>query len=355
MYTKIISILLVATTLNSYANILSNDHKMLTENEQNSISIFEKTVGSVVNVSSISKRTQRSSLFFEVPDTEVPAGAGSGFIWDKNGHVVTNFHVIQSGQKFQVSFHNDKKLYEATLVGVEPKKDIAVLKLINKPKRLTSIKIGLSKNLKVGQKTLAIGNPFGLDHTMTTGIVSAVGRKVKGIGGVKIHDMIQTDAAINPGNSGGPLINSLGQLIGMNTQILSGSGTSSGVGFAVPVDTIRRIVPEIIEHGKVIRPGLGIGILPEHIKSRFGIEKGIVISHIDPKGGAAKAGLQGVGQDKWGNIYLGDIITKIDNRPVDSFDDIYHALDKYKVGDKVTVEFIRDEEKETVSLTLMEL
>ena len=342
-------------SITAQANLFSNDQKMLTENERNSVSVFENTVSSVVNVSSITKRASRSSFFFDMPDTEVPAGAGSGFVWDKNGHIVTNFHVIQSGQKFQVSFHNDKKLYEAKLVGVEPKKDIAVLKLVNKPKSLQSISIGKSKNLKVGQKTLAIGNPFGLDHTMTTGIVSAVGRKVKGIGGVKIHDMIQTDAAINPGNSGGPLINSRGELIGMNTQILSGSGTSSGVGFAVPVDTINRIVPEIIKHGKVIRPGLGIGILPEHIKSRFGVEKGIVISHVDPKGGAAKAGLQGVGQDKWGNIYLGDIITKIDGKAVDSFDDIYHALDKYEVGDHVNVEYIRDEEKESVKLKLMEL
>ena len=205
MNTKIISFFLILISLNTHANLFSDDQKMLTKNEQNSISIFENTVGAVVNVSSISKQNRRSSFFFDLPDTETPAGAGSGFIWDQDGHVVTNFHVIQSGQKFQVSFHNDKKLYEATLVGVEPKKDIAVLKLKKKPNTLTSIKIGSSKNLKVGQKALAIGNPFGLDHTMTAGIVSAVGRKVKGIGGVKIHDMIQTDAAINPGNSGGSI------------------------------------------------------------------------------------------------------------------------------------------------------
>jgi S1-C subfamily serine protease len=355
MNIKIIILANLLVSFQAYANLFNSDQKMFTENEKNSVSVFENTVNSVVNVSSISTRSQRSSFFFDLPDSEVPAGAGSGFIWNKEGYIVTNFHVIQSGQKFQISFHNDKKVYSAKLIGVEPKKDIAVLKLIKPPEELSPIQVGRSKDLRVGQKTLAIGNPFGLDHTMTTGIVSAVGRKVKGIGGVKIHDMIQTDAAINPGNSGGPLINSRGELIGMNTQILSGSGTSSGVGFAVPVDTVKRIVPEIMKHGKVIRPGLGIGILPEHIKNRFGVEKGIVISHVDPKGGAAKAGLQGVGQDKWGNIYLGDIIIKIDGNPVDSFDDIYHALDKYKVGDSVNVEYIRDEEKENVKLKLMEL
>ena len=354
--TKAIIIFLIATiSFSTFSNIIASEQKMLTENEKNSISIFENTVGSVVNVSSTTKQQRRSSFFFDAPDTEIPSGAGSGFVWDNTGHIVTNYHVIQNGQKFQVSFHNDKKVYSAKLVGVEPKKDIAVLKLINNPKSLKAVNVGSSKDLKVGQKTLAIGNPFGLDHTMTTGIVSAVGRKVQGIGGVKIHDMIQTDAAINPGNSGGPLINSRGELIGMNTQILSGSGTSSGVGFAVPVDTIKRIVPEIIKHGKVIRPGLGIGILPEHIKSRFGIKKGIVISHVDPKGGAAKAGLQGVGQDKWGNIYLGDVILKIDTKEVDTFDDIYHALDSYKIGDNVNVEFLRDDEIKKVKLRLNEL
>ena len=258
------------------------------------------------------------------------------------------------GRNFKSHFTTTKKYILPNLLGLN-QEDIAVLKLTETPKRLSPLRVGTSKNLRVGQKTLAIGNPFGLDHTMTVGIVSAVGRKVEGIGGVKIHDMIQTDAAINPGNSGGHLINSNGELIGMNTQILSGSGTSSGVGFAVPIDTVKRIVPELIKHGKVIRPGLGIGILPEHIKDRFGVKKGIVISHVDPKGGAAKAGLQGVGQDKWGNIYLGDIILKIDNKQVNSYDDIYHALDKYKIGDTVKVEVLRDEDVMTISLKLKEI
>ena len=333
---------------------LSDSSEFLTDDEQNSIKVFEENVKSVVNVSTMVKR--KAGFFFgDFSEQESTAGAGSGFVWDNNGHIVTNFHVIQNGDKFQINFHHDKKVYEASLVGVEPKKDIAVLKLKELPPNMISVKKGTSSNLKVGRKTLAIGNPFGLDHTMTVGVVSAVGRKVQGIGGVKIHDMIQTDAAINPGNSGGPLLNSQGQLIGMNTQIMSGSGTSSGVGFAVPVNTIMQIVPQLIKYGKIMRPGLGIGVLPDHIKMRYGIEKGIIISQVNPKGPAAQAGLEGVGQDSWGHVYLGDIITKIDGQEVNSYDDIYHVLDKYKVGDLVDVEYIRDEKKFKTKIKLMQL
>ena len=351
---KSFKLLLLLTIISFSLYSLSSPSEFLTDDEQNSIKVFEENVRSVVNVSTMVKR--KTGFFFgDFDEQESAAGAGSGFVWDNQGHIVTNFHVIQNGDKFQISFHHDKKVYEANLVGVEPKKDIAVLKLKELPPKMISVKKGTSANLKVGRKTLAIGNPFGLDHTMTVGVVSAVGRKVQGIGGVKIHDMIQTDAAINPGNSGGPLLNSQGQLIGMNTQILSSSGTSSGVGFAVPVNTIKQIVPQLIKYGKIIRPGLGIGVLPDHIKMRYGIEKGIIISQVNPEGPAAKAGLEGVGQDSWGHVYLGDIITKINGKEVNSYDDIYHVLDNYKVGDLVDVEYIRDEKKLKTKIKLMQL
>ncbi len=338
----------ILSLLVAFINQSNSQQGEFTPDERVNISIFKNNVDKVVNVSTIVKR---STSFF-MDEAEIPSGAGTGFVWSKDGHIVTNYHVVQSGNEFLISFHNDKNTYNAKLVGVEPKKDIAVLKLTKSPKILNSIKTGNSSLLKVGQKTYAIGNPFGLDHTMTTGIVSAVGRKVEGIGGVKIHDMIQTDAAINPGNSGGPLLNSQGDLIGMNTQILSGSGTSSGVGFAVPVNTIKRIVPQIIKHGKVIRPGLGIVILPDHIKYRFRIEKGLVISSVNKGSAAEKAGLQGITQDQWGRVYIGDVITKVGEKEVNTYDDIYHALDNYQIGDRVIVEYLREEERKKVKLKL---
>jgi len=338
----------ILSLLVSFINPTSKNDANYTREEQVNISIFKNNVDKVVNVSTIIKR---SNGFF-MDETQIPAGAGTGFVWSQDGHIVTNYHVVQNGNEFLISFHNDKNTYNAKLVGVEPKKDIAVLKLIKSPSNLSPISLGSSSELNVGQKTFAIGNPFGLDHTMTTGIVSAVGRKVEGIGGVKIHDMIQTDAAINPGNSGGPLLDSKGRLIGMNTQILSGSGTSSGVGFAVPVNTIKRIVPQIIKHGKVIRPGLGIILLPDHIKYRFRIEKGIVISSVAENSTAEKAGLQGITQDQWGRVYIGDVILKIAGTEVNTFDDIYHALDRFKIGDVVEVEFLREEKVKKIKLKL---
>ncbi len=326
----------------------SPNNKALIESEKNTIKIFQDNVDSVVNVSTIQQRN--GGWFYG--DFEMPAGAGTGIVWDDQGHIITNFHVVQNATKFQVSFQNDKTQYEATLVGVEPKKDIAVLKLVNPPKKLVPIHIGSSNDLLVGQKAVAIGNPFGLDHTLTEGIVSALDRKIEGIGGVTIHGMIQTDASINPGNSGGPLLNSSGLLIGMNTVIFSGSGTSSGVGFAVPVDTILSIVPQLIKFGKVIRPGLGIGVLPENVKARFGIKDGIVITYIDENGPAKKAGLTGMGQDEWGRYYIGDIIIEIDGKEVNSYDDIFHVLDTMKIGDEVSIKYVRDGKIKTAKVKL---
>ena len=286
----------------------------LLEFEKNTVEVFRKVSNAVVNVSS-SKITRSRSIFDPEP-MEVPSGAGSGFIWDNQGHIVTNFHVVADSDYFNISFKGDKKQYRAKIVGTEPKKDIAVLKLEEMPKQLQPITPGTSSTLMVGQKAMAIGNPFGLDHTITSGIISALGRKIKGIGGVKIHGMIQADTSINPGNSGGPLLDSRGSLIGMNTMIFSGSGTSAGVGFAVPVDTIKAIVPQLIKYGKVNRAGLGIGILDDHHKHYFGVESGIVIKYVDKTSPAGKAGLKGMGRDRYGRYYLGDIITKIDGKQI---------------------------------------
>lgn len=335
-----------------YAQSVTKERKMKLENERNTVSIFQENVQSVVNVSNI--RLARRG-FFDLDPMEIPAGAGSGFVWDTQGHIVTNFHVIANGESFIVSFHQDPKQYEAVLVGSEPRQDIAVLKLKELPPNLKAVKPGNSQTLQVGQKAMAIGNPFGLDHTITEGIVSALDREILGIGDVKIRGMIQTDSSINPGNSGGPLLDSKGEVIGMNTMIYSRTGTSAGIGFAVPVQSIQRIVPQIIQYGKVIRPGLGIGVLPDHQRRRFRVESGIVVTFVDEKGPAAKAGIKGIVQDRRGRYFLGDVIVGIDKNKIDSFDDIYHVLDQYKIGDEVEVSLIRDDKPLKVKLKLTEI
>lgn len=322
----------------------------LLESEKRVINVYHSVVDSVVNVSNI-----RISDNYFYGKVEVPQGSGSGFVWDEDGHIVTNFHVVQGGDDFVITFHDDKKQYKAKVVGVAPKKDIAVLKLQDKPKKLKPVATGSSKDLLVGQSALALGNPFGLDHSISRGIISALGRKIQGIGGVKIHDMIQTDAAINQGNSGGPLLNSKGEVIGVNTMIYSTTGSSSGLGFAVPVDTVKRFVPQLIAHGKVIRPGLGIGILEDAVAERYVGGKGAAISFMDPDGPAAKAGLKGMMRDNFGRIYIGDVITKIGDKDVSNLDDIYHALDQHKIGETVEVEFLRNGKKKTADVTLKAL
>jgi S1-C subfamily serine protease len=307
--------------------------------EEKTIEIYRKAVPSTVNVSNM--RLARNMFYGEV---EMPQGAGSGFVYDDQGHIITNYHVVEGGQSFNISFHNDPKKYKARIVGVAPEKDIAVLKLDDRPAKLFPIVFGASKDLVVGQYSFAIGSPFGLDYTLTSGVISALGRKIDGIGGVKITDMIQTDAAINMGNSGGPLLDSNGQLIGMNTIIFSTSGSNAGLGFAVPADTIKMIVPQLIQHGKVIRPGLGIGIVPDSMKRRIlgGDEKGIIVSHVDDRGSAAKAGIRGMTQDQYGRTYLGDIILSVDGQDVNNLDDIYQILDRKKIGDEVMIKYRRE-------------
>ena len=318
--------------------------------EKRVIEIYKKSVPSVVNVANIK---YADSFFYG--KVEVPQGTGTGFLWDNEGHIVTNYHVVQGGNSFVITFHKDKNQYKAEVVGVAPKSDIAVLKLKKLPKNLEPISIGKSSTLQVGQMALALGNPYGFDHSLSKGIISALGRKIDGIGGVKIHNMIQTDTAINQGNSGGPLLNSQGELIGMNTMIVSRSGASAGLGFAVPVDTVSGIVPQLIKYGKIIRPGLGIGILDVEIRERYIGEKGAALSFVDPNGTAGDAGLKGMMRDRYGRIYVGDVLLRINGKEVNSRDDVYHQLGKYKIGDTIKIEYLREEKVKMIKVTLKAL
>lgn len=326
---------------------------MLLESEKNSISVFQNTADSVVNVSNLRKNRG----FFDMDATEVQAGMGSGLVWDNNGHIVTNFHVVEGGDAFVVSFREDKKQYRAKLIGGDPKNDLAVLKLEEIPKNLKSIPRGDSKSLLVGQKALAIGNPLGLDHTLTTGSVSALDRKIKGYGGVSINGMIQTDASINPGNSGGALLDSQGRLIGINTMIFNagGSQASAGLGFAIPVNIVKDVVPQLIQYGRVNRPGLGVAILEEQYAARFGLSEGVMVKFVDPKGPASKAGLQGITRDRRGQYYIGDVIVGINADAIKSYDDLYSTINKYKIGDKVKVKIVRDGKEKFIDVTLVQI
>lgn len=321
----------------------------LIENERNTISIFAAAAPATVFVT----QKQQVSDWSTRRMVEVESGTGSGFLWDTAGHVVTNYHVLDGGRSFEVSLQ-DQRSYPATYVGGDPRKDIAVLKIEADASQLIPIVLPpQGAPLQVGQKTIAIGNPFGLDHTLTTGVISALGREVVGYGGVTIKDMIQTDASINPGNSGGPLLNSQGQLIGMNTMIYSESGSSAGIGFAVPVKTIRRIVGQIIENGRVTQVGIGVTLVDDALAYRAGL-RGVVIERVLEGSPAAEAGLIGV-QQVGRRSLPGDIITAVDGQSVGSYDDLYTALDERKPGDVVRFSLNRDGEVREAEVTLYEL
>ena len=317
----------------------------LAEDEKSTIALFKAASPSVVYITTLSKRAVN---FFEM--TEVPQGTGSGFLWDRQGHVVTNFHVLAGSESFVVTL-SDQSNWKATVVGVEPDKDLAVLRISAPPEKLPPILVGTSKGLQVGQKVFAIGNPFGLDETLTTGVVSALGRTIESLTGRKIQNVIQTDAAINPGNSGGPLLDSAGRLIGVNTQIASPSGASAGIGFAVPVDTVTEVVPELIAHGKIVRPRLGIFPASENITQQLGVS-GVLVLAVQDGSGAAKAGLRGTERDQNGSFVLGDIIVGVADRDVASYDDLVTALEKQKIGDTVPVRLKRNDRTVTLNVTL---
>lgn len=323
----------------------------LLPDEVNTIQVFQAASPWVVHVNTM--RVERDLFSFDV--SEVPAGVGTGFVWDRAGHIVTNFHVVQGAAKVTIAFKNGQTA-AASVVGVEPRKDIAVLK-VALPKELIAsalpFNVANSTELLVGQKTIAIGSPFGLDQTLTRGVVSALGRQVDGVGGVTIRDMIQTDASINPGNSGGPLLDSRGYLIGMNTMIFSQSGGSAGIGFAVPSNTIKRIVSELIKHGRVQQPGIGISAFDESVTARLGVQ-GVLLRAVTRGGPAAVAGMRGTMRTRVGEIVIGDLIVAIDDKEVKNYDDLYNVLDGYKIGDTVEVTYVRERKKFRVPIKLLD-
>jgi S1-C subfamily serine protease len=320
----------------------------LDEEELATVDLFRRAAPSVVFVTSLDVRRD----FFTMNDYAVPRGAGSGFVWDDRGHVVTNYHVVQGAEGFQVTL-SDQSSYSADLVGIAPEKDLAVLRIDADRDALEPLPIGASADLLVGQKVFAIGNPFGLDHTLTTGVISALGREIEAIDRDRtpVRDVIQTDAAINPGNSGGPLLDSAGRLIGVNTQIYSPSGASAGIGFAIPVDTVRWVVPDLVTHGRIQRPALGIYPVADATTRRAGIE-GIVFVRVEPGGPADRAGLRPLSRDRRGRVVLGDIITAIDGEPIRSRADLTLLLEKRELGEEVEVTYTRNGEERKTKVRL---
>ncbi len=309
----------------------------LTSAELATIKLFEDAAPSVCFITTMNVRLD----YFTRDVTEIPRGTGSGFVWDNKGHIVTNYHVIQGADKAQVTL-SDRSVYPAKLIGVAPEKDLAVLEIDITSNKLRPIPLGVSENLRVGQSVYAIGNPFGLDQTLTTGIVSALGREIQSVAGIPIRDAIQTDAAINPGNSGGPLLDSSGKLIGVNTAIYSPSGASAGIGFSIPVDVVRWVVPELILYGKVKRPSLGVELARQQILQRLGLEGALVLD-ISRNGAADRAGIQPTYRDRSGAIRLGDIIVGINGEKITSNNDLYLTLEKYNPNDVVRVKLLREE------------
>jgi S1-C subfamily serine protease len=318
----------------------------LNEAEKATIRLFENAAPSVAYITT----TQLRQDYWTRNVMEIPQGSGSGFVWDKNGHVITNYHVIQGADKAQVTLA-DRSTWDAELIGAAPEKDLAVLKISAPTSALRPIPVGSSDNLLVGQSVLAIGNPFGLDQTLTTGIISALGREIKSVSGMPIRDVIQSDAAINPGNSGGPLLNSSGELIGVNTAIYSPSGASAGIGFSIPVDVVKWAVPDLIKYGKINRPALGIELANAQTTQRLGL-RGALITHVIEGSAAEKAGLQPTYRDRSGRIRLGDAIIGINNEKVESSNDLILILEKYKIGDNVRVKVLRDDKEQEVMVRL---
>ncbi len=305
----------------------------LTDHERRIIRLFEEAAPSVVYITTSSLESSRWSTNVH----EIPQGSGSGFIWDNRGHIVTNYHVIEGSDRVSVTL-SDQTSYSARVVGQAPNKDLAVLQIEDYNGTLIPLPVGRSSNLRVGQSVLAIGNPFGLDQTLTTGVISALGREIKSKSGSPIDGVIQTDAAINPGNSGGPLLNSSGELIGVNTAIYSPSGAYAGIGFSIPVDEVNWVVPDLINYGIVKRPFLGVGLVPD----QYFDENGAMIRNVIENGPAEAAGLQGVQQDQYGRMYYGDIIKSIQGTRVKSSAEVTSILENFQPGDRVNILFERD-------------
>jgi len=330
------------------ANI--TDPSMATD-EQNNIEVYKAMAPGVVNITS----TAYVRDFWG--SVEPSEGSGSGSVIDAQGNILTNYHVIERAQKLTVSFGGGRN-YPATVVGGDPDTDLAVIKLTTTPREpLTIVPFGDSDRLTVGQKVLAIGNPFGLDRTLTTGVISGLQRPLRARNDRPIEGAIQTDASINPGNSGGPLLDSHGRMIGINSQILSPSGASAGVGFAVPVNIAKRIVPQLVRSGTVRRPKLGIDsrdVAKLNSQGQLPVSEGVLIVSVLPGSAAANAGLRGLTQTEDGELELGDIIVGIDGAKIDGNDDLYRTLDKHQIGDSISVEIVRNGRRTSVPVRLAE-
>jgi len=315
--------------------------------EQNNIDVFRRISPSVVHITTLG--AQRD--FFSRNVQQVPRGTGTGFVWDTEGHVVTNWHVIEGGNAAKVTMA-DQNTYDAQLVGAFPDRDLAVLKISAPKEKLPPIPLGASRDLVVGQKVYAIGNPFGLDQTLTTGIVSALNREIESFNNRTIRGVVQTDAAINPGNSGGPLLDSAGRLIGVNTQIASPSGASAGIGFAIPVDEVNRIVPRLIKDGRFLRPAIGVTAGPASLTRSLQLPRGVAIVQVAPNGPADKAGLQAFRRGRGSEVIAGDVITAVNEVAIESFDDMLTEFERRQPGERVTLTVWRAGQTRKVAVAL---
>ncbi len=315
--------------------------------ELENIDIYRKVAPSVVNITSLAAQRDRLGL----DETAIPQGTGSGFLWDDQGYIVTNYHVLSRGDEFRVTLSDWTRPLSARVVGIAPDQDLAVLKIDAPANQLTPAPLGTSAGLLPGQKVLAIGSPFELDQTLTTGVISGLGREITALTNRPIQGAIQTDAAINPGNSGGPLLDSAGLVIGVNSQIRSPTGVSAGIGFAIPIDTVRRIVPQLIRTGKIERIGIGIRIIPDQTIARLGLQ-GVMIRELDPKGPAAEAGLRPSARLPTGQIVPGDLIVAANERLVTNSADLYRVIDQLKAGNELALKVLREGQELTVKVRL---
>ena len=319
----------------------------LSELERSTVELFEKASPSVVHITTLSVQHD----LFRLNVFEIPQGTGSGFAWDPQGHIVTNYHVVQNADSARVTLP-DQSVYAAQLVGLSPRHDLAVLRIPGAAAKLKPLPLGTSHDLSVGQQVIAIGSPFGLDYTLSTGVISGLGREIPGAGGLPIRGAIQTDAAINPGNSGGPLLDSSGRLIGVNTSIISPSGASAGIGFAVPIDTVARVVPDLIRYGREVRPVIGVELASDDLTRRFRLA-GALVLQVTPDSGAERAGVRGTRRDEQtGRILFGDLIVGIDDKTVETTRDVNLALDDHKAGQTVKLTLVREGEHMTLDVVL---
>ncbi|MFQ3582147.1 MAG: trypsin-like peptidase domain-containing protein [Chloracidobacterium sp.] len=344
----------VSPTVNSDPLPDAEPPQQLDADERNNITVYERVSPGVVNINTTSFV---EDFFFGAYPQQ---GSGSGSIIDAKGHILTNYHVIEGASRLDVTL-SDNTSYPATVVGADPDNDLAIIRIQAPADRLRVVPLGSSRNLRVGQKVLAIGNPFGLNQTLTSGIISALGRPLRSENGRTIENVIQTDASINPGNSGGPLLNSAGEMIGINTAIYSPRGGSVGIGFAVPVEVAKQIIPDLLEYGRVRRPWLGITNtyqLNARLAQRLNlpVSEGLILTGIAPRGPAAQAGLYASDRvvQRGAQIVVGDVIVKVGEVSIKSNDDLYRSLRDKKIGDSVPVTVIRAGQSLTVNITLQE-